>query len=441
MNLRDCLLASLSELPGTREFHLHVLVSVPRKNSSLYIFAKPLPKIYLQEVLVLCSEQTNAEGGRVMVTAIEASVYHIPASSSLVLYIAKVDSTGQGIRPSPTVALVRTLLRYYANPVTRPIPTEQLWIHLFARAQGQYLFPNSSEYTGKRPLSDIKLCGWWKRVLTEVAEKVQTQVETLKMYYLFPGYSEHEASNALKYIPTSASDVTWIYGHPYSQTEIGLPCPRGREGRNLGMLVPSFEDDPKSRFLDEIGYNTGGEIRTPARKRARMDREEEGKEPLGELGKVTAEEYWERMSFRQECVSGAITGFFAVGMKSGVEGVEGEKKGEGEKEGEKEREREKEEGRGQVSRQMIQRVMTTLTSGGEYSTKLVAIGATEMVESTVKRLCSGGEYSEDIYGKATAKGGSVVGCCSGGGGGGGEEAVRTEGVRVLTARRKERKSR
>ncbi|KAF8349309.1 histone acetylation protein-domain-containing protein [Amanita rubescens] len=385
MILRDCLLAALKDLPGTREFHIHVLVSAPRKNSSLYIFAKPLPRIYLQEILVLCSEQANRDAPRIMVTAIEAFVYHIPSTSSVVLYIAKVDTTGQGSQPSPTVALVRTLLAYYATPLTRPIPAKHLWIHLFARAQGQYLFPNSSEFAGKRALSDVKLCAWWKRVLSDVAKETQSKVAALDLYYLLPGYTESEASNALKYASKSVSspgDVTWTYGHLYSQTDIPLPCPRSQEGKNLGWFIPSFDDDPKSRFLDDIAYNTEGEIKSPARKRARRDsydtKEKDDKggkndAPLGELSKVSADEFWERMSFRQECVSGAITGFFAVGIKSVEDGEMATAV----------------LGPGLVSPQMIKRVLASMTSGVEFSTTERAVWATETLESTIKRLCEG----------------------------------------------------
>jgi regulator of Ty1 transposition protein 109 len=327
---------------------------------------------------VLCAEQANPDAPRTMVTAIEASVYHVPSTSSLVLYIGKVDSTGQGSQPSPTVALVRALLAYYANPLTRPIPAKHLWIHLFARAQGQYLFPNSSEFAGKRPLSDIKLCAWWKRVLSDVARETLSKVAALNLYHLFPGYTEIEASNALKYASKSVSssgDVTWTYGHPYSQTDIPLPCPRSREGQNLGWFIPSFDDDPKSRFLDDIAYNTEGEIKSPVRKRARRDSNEEKEKdaPLGELNKASADEFWERMSFRQECVSGAITGFFAVGIKSVEDGEMATAA----------------LGPGLVSPQMIKRVLASLTTGVEFSTAERAARATETLESTIKRLCEG----------------------------------------------------
>ncbi|KAJ7857728.1 DUF1714 domain-containing protein [Mycena olivaceomarginata] len=298
-NLRDYLLDGLRDIPGTREFHIHVLVSSPRKFQGLYPFSQPRPRAYLQDILVLLSEQ-SAGSPRVFTTAIEACVYNVPTTSCAIFYVSKVDSTGQSTSPSPAATLVRSLLTFYADPTTRP-----------------YLFPNSADYSGKHPLSDVKLCAWWKRVFANAV---------IRLYYVLPGFSQLEAG--------------WIYGHPYSQTDIPLPCPAPtsdvqHKQQNLGHFIPTFDDDPKSRFMDEIGCaaaDTEG-IRSPPRKRARTavqhgnaadvpkeavaEKERQGgKEEriLGELRRVSADEFWERMSFRQECVAGAVTGFFVAGF-------------------------------------------------------------------------------------------------------------------------------
>ena len=393
INLRDYLLKALSTHPGTREFHVHVLVSSPRKNNSLYPFAKPRPRVNLQDILILLSEQSNPEASRVIVTAIEANVYTIPNTSCAVLHVSKVDSTGQAADPSPTATLVRALLKYYADPATRPVQAEHLWIQLFARAQSQYLFPNSADWEGKKWLSDIKLCAWWKRLLTRVVGELGTEGKTMKMFYLLPGYSDVEAENALRIAsssrggPLTVPDTEWFYGHPYSQSDVPMPCPHEKM-KNLGHYIPYFDDDPKSRFLDEIAFITeGGE--SPRRKRPRtMEDKEKEKEkdevkderPPGEMGKVTVDEFWERMSFRQECVAGAVTGFFTV-VVSGV-GVGGET-------------------RGQVSSQVNKRIMTSLLTGVEFSTKEQSVKATDTLESAIKGLCEG-DYS-DIYGRVETR--------------------------------------
>ena len=370
INLRDYLLRALSTHPGTREFHLHVLVSTPRKNISLYPFAKPRPKVYLQDLLILLSERRNAETPRVIVSAVEANVYTIPNTSCAVFYVSKVDSTGQAAEPSPTAALVRGLLKYYADPATRPVRAEHLWIQLFARAQAQYLFPNSAEWEGKKWLSDIKLCSWWKRLLTRVVGELDKEKMKMKMFYLLPGYTDVEAENGLRIACSSSSgpltvpEMEWIYGHPYSQSDVPLPC--GEEKvKNLGHYIPYFDDDPKSRFLDEIAFVTEGEgIKSPQRKRARKEEEEGEAKEQGEMGRVTVDEFWERMSFRQECVAGAVTGFFSV-VVSGSGGDGGVVEG-------------------QVSSQVIKRIMTSLLTGVEFSSVERSVVATDRVEGAIK---------------------------------------------------------
>lgn len=402
MNLRDTLLAALAKLPGTRDFHLHVLLTSPRKHSSLFPFAHPRPRSYLQDIVVLLSEQANPDAPHVFVTAIEASVYNITSTSSAIFYVSKVDSTGQGIAPSPAATLVRTLITYYADPATRPFKADHLWVQLFARAQGQYLFPNSSEFEGKRPLSDVKLCAWWKRVYTRVAEDLELRTESkakIRLYYVLPGSTEVEATHSLNFASgsgatsSSSTSVSWTYGHPYSQSDVPLPCPGVDGSKNLGHYIPSFDDDPKSRFVDEIAYTTDADgIKSPVKKRPRTDSADsvearkgdgvkdgaQGKEVDGELNKVTADEFWERMSFRQECVAGALTGFFTMIVSLPVT-------------------RETSQSDisplapqpGQVASQMTKRIMTSLMTANEFSTTERSIRATAFLEETIKGLCDG----------------------------------------------------
>lgn len=203
-SLRGHLLSSLTSLPGSRTFHLHVLVSSPRKpTQSLFPYASPRPKCLFQDVLVLLSEQASSAEAEhasssaakedpttanlqppIFVTAIEACVYSFPNSDSTILYISKVDGTGQGIFPSPTSTLLHALALFYASPRSPVYMTSTthhfLWIHLFARSQRQYLFPNSADHPNKKPLGDVALCKWWKNNLTDIAKAVEdtNDVET-----------------------------------------------------------------------------------------------------------------------------------------------------------------------------------------------------------------------------------------------------------------------
>ncbi|EED81029.1 predicted protein [Postia placenta Mad-698-R] len=397
MSLRDALLASLADVPGTREFHIHVLVSSPRKRSDIYPYAIPRPKVYLQDILILLSEQPPLSASRVLTTAIEASFHNIPATSCGILYVSKVDSSGHAAKPSPTTALVKGLLGFYADPSARPTHVDHLWIQLFARAQGQYLFPNSADFPGKRPLADLQLCSWWKHVLSDTAATTLSREKgppNVKLFYVLPGLSELEATHALnaaRATPSAHASLSWIYGHPYNQSEIPLPCPpiKNNARRNLGHFIPSFDDDPKSRFMDEIAHTMNADaVSSPKRKKPRppdsrasdrgADDNAATEEVQGELSKVSPDEFWERMSFRQECISGVVTAFFALGI-SGPGGPD------------------QSAGAvshsplapqpGQVAPRMVERVIATLMNHHEFSTRERALRATETLEGAIKGLC------------------------------------------------------
>ncbi|KAL5482818.1 hypothetical protein ACEPAI_9413 [Sanghuangporus weigelae] len=420
MKLRDQLLDALKALPGTRRFHVHVLVSAPHKYGELFPYASTRPRIYAQDILIFASEEididqsvgtevelksgsqsTPTEPQHIFVTAIEATLFHIPATTSAILYVAKVDSTGQGKRPSPTTALVRALISFYASPETRPTKLRgtTLWIHLFARAERQYLFPNSAEHPSKKPLNDVKLCLWWKRLLGRMVQELGHDAGGARLYYVLPGMNELEALQALgdALKPNETKSPKWIYGHPYSQKEIPLPyVPSGKaiEPYNLGQLIPSFDDDPKTRFIDEIACTTRVDgLHSPSRKRRRTDMDkkadkEKDKETRieGELGLVSADEFWERMSFRQECVAGAVTGFFVLVFPSRdtySKPVSAVKEGTSTTNALAPQP-------GEVSHHLVERVIRSLMTSHEFSTTERSLRATSILEASVRGLCSGG---------------------------------------------------
>ncbi len=330
----------------------------------------------MQHVLVILSEEReDLAKPRVIVAGIQAAVYNTPQTSSAILYVSKVDSTGQASAPSPTALLVRSFVRYYVDPKTRPVDARYLWVQLFARAQEQYLFLGSKEWQGKKPLADVKLCAWWRTCLGRVVADIEGDEDVrVRMYYVLPGYSEKEAGDMVR---SKVDKVKWEYGHPYSQKEVPMPCPIPSEGedtedgRNLGRFIPYFDDDPKSRFLDEIGYST--EVRSPQKKK-KTDKEEANR-PLGEMTRVSTDEFWERMSFRQECVSGAVTGFFTVVVwcpKTRLKSIPPLAPQAG-----------------QVSAQINKRIITLLGSGLDFSTEEKAVKGTELLEGTIRGLCEG----------------------------------------------------
>jgi regulator of Ty1 transposition protein 109 len=97
-----------------------------------------------------------------------------PATSSSILYIGKIDTTGfSKVAPSPARTLARATIDYFVKPDTRPTECGQrVWVHLFARAQSQYLFPDSADWKNKRVLNDAGLVRWWWSLFGDVARDV-----------------------------------------------------------------------------------------------------------------------------------------------------------------------------------------------------------------------------------------------------------------------------
>ncbi|KIM29850.1 hypothetical protein M408DRAFT_328643, partial [Serendipita vermifera MAFF 305830] len=372
--LLDAIIDRLSKLPGTREFKASALISQPRKSpESLFPYAPNIEdkELYIQDVVLLVAERVQnpdavvptasatdaepiapADPAFVYVSALEAVLYIFPDTHSIIIYISKVDSTGQGKRPSPTRTLMLTFLEHVTNHwfgvytpkheidgEKSPSKGWDVWIQLFARSQNQYLFPASIEHPRKRVLSDIGLVKWWKSVLDEhisdvVGQKPAQRTQASK-YVSIPGLSPAETIYTLK-LPMQATTALedWRVGTPYSRSDIIFPL-GVRPPTSISQLVPFFPDDPKARLIVEIANTTTkGAAMTPPRKRRKLDDgqavsadeeekkegeddEENGEEEEGQgkavdyLRTVSAEEFWERMDGRQECRLGTVA-FFTV---------------------------------------------------------------------------------------------------------------------------------
>jgi regulator of Ty1 transposition protein 109 len=129
---------------------------------------------------MLISEQPNPDVPCILVTAVESCVYHSPATDHAILNVStRAPPTGRGrvlgrVALPPTAFLMTNFIRWPADPATDPVAERHLWVQLFAFTQGQYLFANSSDYTGKRPLRTERprLCAWWGRVIGQVGGDV-----------------------------------------------------------------------------------------------------------------------------------------------------------------------------------------------------------------------------------------------------------------------------
>ena len=369
-SLLDDVLAKLSTLPGRRRLRATVLVSQPRKKAAATVFpyAAKIEDVQAveQEVLLLIAENkdiqqtqdqpqssTTPPSPGAYVAAIEANLYIFPTTRSVIVYISKVDTTGQGQRPSPTRAATVALLehivrRWFGGSLSGGSPGWNVWAHLFARAQNQYLFPASIEHPGKKVLSDAGLVKWWKAVMDDFVSTCTKDEKNfgggrlrVEPHVILPGATDDEAMHLLR-VPLRKPEATtgsdWRYGHPYStlvpsasSSLSKFPLLSRGSPPSVLELIPYFPDDPKSRFIAELmdSHTTvSGTIILPPAKRRRIDEEGTSQATVNEeasnsptqndslwvdpLGSVSIDEFWERMAFRQECSLGAVVAFFVV---------------------------------------------------------------------------------------------------------------------------------
>lgn len=249
-----------------------------------------------------------------LVFGVEVLVYTTDRLTTL--FVSKADSTGylHLLEIPPRSSLLRlistTFLSYLVR--ARQRPGVRLVVSLFARAQNQYLFPSSGENSGKHVLDDRGLIKWWCRVFDPILREyeaesqapsrnlsdqaVESRRTSATAYLIVPGCDRFETR---AFFPnTVRSDdkcrPRWINSYPLRQIckTPGAP-PR--------CLVPRFPDDPKARFLadldDELPAVTGdGDCSKP--------------KIQGQWRSVRSlDQFWEMMSFRQECSAGRLVGF------------------------------------------------------------------------------------------------------------------------------------
>lgn len=392
----ETLTSALNALKPPRPLTVHLLKSEPRRTQALFEHAPVHPRATVQDVLVLLyihlppdelpppagSSSNNVEPKTtttdaspaatppppsavpVLLAAVQAQVYTLSASSTTVIYVAKADSSSFALPSAlPRRPYAKTLagafLAHYLSPKTRP--TERTFIQLFARSQAQYLFPDSGSNVSKRVLTGEKLCRWWKATLEDAVGRARKdgEVGEVRADYVLPGMSSYEAS--LMVGPTTDA-FPWTYGmrdlHPIL-LPIGALSNKDAEGKEvsstnsapvqtLAERIPTFEDDPRTRFLTDLTLPPGAApaplsssssgISKP-RLTATADASDDEDDPKpssasplkaqqstlkqtvsqarrqkasAKLKDMNEETFWELLAFRQECSLGATVGFFSL---------------------------------------------------------------------------------------------------------------------------------
>ena len=254
------------------------------------------------------------------VFAIEVLIYTTDYLTTL--FVSKADSTGylhllklpKGT-PSPLRILSTTFLQYLIEERRRP--DRRLVLSLFARAQNQYLFPGSVENSRKHVLDDRGLIKWWCKVvdpilsiyrnneddrISKINGSTASELGTKSHGFLrVPGCDTYETRG---FIPKS--------GHAGGQRRWSTTDPLVELGRLPHLpercLIPRFPDDPKARFVEQLDDELPDEVHQPS-----LSQAEDVLSTTKHIGRwrsvQSLEQFWEMMSFRQECSSGRLVGF------------------------------------------------------------------------------------------------------------------------------------
>ncbi|KAG9242705.1 histone acetylation protein-domain-containing protein [Calycina marina] len=291
-------------LPKDINFKIYHISTPPSRTTALY----PAPpgdrpdRTFCESHFLTASIEVPSKSDalrtiEVLVFAIEILIYSTAYSTTF--FVSKADSTGYLHLlnlPKGTVSPLRvisaTFLEYLGE--SRQRNNIQSVISLFARAQDQYLFPGSVEYSGKHVLDDRGLVKWWCRVLNPLIEGTritqhakQSPWENVGGYLIIPGLDTYETKS---YVPRGTK-ATWTMGHPLSENS--------RHGSTVPprCLIPHFPDDPKSRYLDELDEEIN-------------KRRDNGSGHWKSVSSV--EQFWDMMAFRQECSAGRLVGFIWI---------------------------------------------------------------------------------------------------------------------------------
>ncbi|KAG8628130.1 hypothetical protein KVT40_004003 [Elsinoe batatas] len=292
------------KLPHGSTFTFHHISTPPTKCDPL--FAPPPgrkpERTYCESQFLTISG--SKDGEKLLLFAIEVLVFTTRRLTTI--FVSKADSTGCLATLQLPKGGGASLIRSTASEMLawlvehRQRPRIRCMVSLFARAQGQYLFPRSVENQGKHVLDDRQLVKWWCKTLDPVLRRERTE-STSQAYVIVPGFDKGETTTFFP--PSWRRDPTdqrkWQSGHPLDIINSNPNVPPR-------CLVPRFPDDPKSRYLDELDEEIpdsqgGRSTASPSKKGNGMWRTVK-----------TLSQFWDHMAFRQECSSGRMVGFIWV---------------------------------------------------------------------------------------------------------------------------------
>ena len=290
-NLTTCLANCLPRNVAVRAYHIS---TNPTKTDPIFSAAPSQPEqsTYCESHFLVIATPNTPDRGELAILAIEILIFTTPTLTTV--FVSKADSTGYAsllqLPPgsaSPIKSLVQAFISFLLHP---RLSAARVVLSLFARAQDQYLFPGSIDNSEKHVLDDRQLIKWWCRICDTVWRRyADTQSEqTISAHLVIPGL---EKSETKAYFPPSSRndsvhDPKWINDYPVAALAVNNDLPPR-------CLIPRLPDDPKSRFLTDLDLDHVGQD--------------------GHWRTIkTLDQFWEFMSYRQECSAGRLVGFLWI---------------------------------------------------------------------------------------------------------------------------------
>ncbi|WBW74012.1 histone lysine acetyltransferase Rtt109 [Schizosaccharomyces osmophilus] len=226
----------------------------------------------------------------VLVFGMECIVYKRLNKS--IIFVAKVDSSGLGTHPASSSGLAASAIETVIDTQYKEGAVE-VEVTLFAISQGQYLFPESSENGHKRVLSDSGLLHWWVKCLEMIRKDYNPDEEQINE-------AKEKKSSAEISSPVTDKHLAYMFVPGLPSLRSYLPNSFWKQGTAIQQgkavdMIPRYPDDPKARYLYEL-----------------QDQRSE----------MSVAEFWDTLSFRQECCSGKLVGFYSLILPRRLEKAE-----------------------------------------------------------------------------------------------------------------------
>ncbi|KAI8340909.1 histone H3-K56 acetyltransferase [Chlamydoabsidia padenii] len=261
-----------STLPTRQDYYIYDLNKTAEECTTLFpTIKKHDTKVNHRLILVATKEveNDNDTDNQRLISGLEVYEYHTSTNDDKgtsvpqrTIYISKIDTTGSILARGVTRRLVQA---YVASQKQLLKPSETCRVHVFARAQPQYLFPESAKDGSKRVLNDRQLVAWWYATLTSDNDKA---------YWIVPGVADEQEARYDSGV-CNKDTTRWNYGSPY---------PNQTQAKDV---IPRFEDDGKARYLSTLLHDSAA---------------------------LTVEDFWTLLGYSEECGAGKLTAIFMVDL-------------------------------------------------------------------------------------------------------------------------------